>query len=104
MADELKPQAISSTPSSTPAQASTQLQSSPLAEAKATSLEELFSRDPFEFSQQDEEAIVLELRKQRLNWEAAEKAGTTPGAKAKATKEAKKSGPKETVDLADLGL
>jgi hypothetical protein len=99
MPNESQPPQTSSTTSSTPVP-STQPQTSPLAEAKATSLEELFSRDPFEFTQQDEEAIVTELRKQRANWEAAEKAGTSPAAKARATKAAGK----ETVSLGDLGL
>lgn len=70
---------------------------SPLTEASPTSLEELFSKDPFEFSKQDEEAIVKALRAQRANWEIAERNGAT---KAPGVKAAPK--PKETLNLDDL--
>lgn len=83
---------------------------SPLAEADARSLEELFSRDPFEMLAEDEcerkagrtprnfPTIVAALRRQRENWKRAEAAGATKGA-AKAPKAGKVQ-----VSLADLGL
>lgn len=90
------------TQSNTPEQSTPpqQTQTSPLAEANPKSLEELFSRDPFEFSEQDEIAIVAALRAQRANWAAAEAAGNTPAQKARATKSAGKT----TMNLDDLGL
>ena len=83
---------------------------SPLAEADARSLEELFSRDPFEMLAEDEcerkagreprnfPTIVAALRRQRENWKKAEQAGAVKGA-AKAPRASKVQ-----VSLADLGL
>jgi hypothetical protein len=78
-----------------------------LAQADAQSLEELFSRDPFEMAAEDSAAqsagtaprnfpaIVAALRRQRSAWKIAETQGAKQG-KAKA--------PKASVSLADLGL
>ena len=83
---------------------------SPLAEADARSLEELFSRDPFEMLAEDSAevranrparnfpTIVAALRRQREAWKKAEAAGAIKGP-AKAPKAAKVQ-----VSLADLGL
>lgn len=46
---------------------------SPLAEADARSLDELFSREPVSWSQADLELMVAAFRRQRLLWEAGEK-------------------------------
>lgn len=42
-------------------------------------LDELFSRDPFEMSDQDLERIVDVLREQRKNWTQAEEAAVAKG-------------------------
>lgn len=84
-------------PNESPQQTSTL--TSPLAEASPTSLEELFSKDPFEFSKQDEETIVKALRAQRANWVLAEAGGATKAPGVKAAPKAK-----ETLNLDDLGL
>lgn len=71
---------------------------SPLEEANAVSLDELFSRDPEGYSSQDIDVIIKELRRQREAFAKAEAAGeATPRAK-------KSTGPKETLSLSDLGL
>jgi hypothetical protein len=49
--------------------------STALAEASPDSLGELFSRDPFSYTQLDRQRIVVELRAQRARWQAAEDAG-----------------------------
>lgn len=45
-----------------------------LSEADPKSLEELFSRDPLQLTREDRDAIVAEMRKKRVSWEADEKA------------------------------
>ena len=76
---------------------------SPLLEAPATSLDELFARDPLDLSDADLAAIVTELRRQRVRWKQAEAEG-------KPARAAKAKAPKLTLDqakdlsLADLGL
>lgn len=52
-------------------------ETSPLAEARPTSLDELFSRDPLDLQDQDISIIITELRKQRALWAAAEAQGKT---------------------------
>jgi hypothetical protein len=64
---------------------------SPLAEADASSLQELFDKDPLLLTDSDIEKIVTELRAQRGRWVLAEKKGK------------KKEAPKN-ISLADLDL
>lgn len=45
---------------------------SPLAEAKPAAMDELFNREPTELSDSDITAMVVELRKQRVNWQTLE--------------------------------
>jgi len=54
---------------------------SPLAEPELNSLDELFSRDPFQYSDQDIAKIVNELRRARKNWAQAEAQGKTKAPK-----------------------
>lgn len=58
---------------------------SPLSSASPTSLEELFSKDPWDLSDSDRMAIIVALRSERARWEFGEKA--------------KKMGKKATTDL-----
>lgn len=48
---------------------------SPLLEAQAESLQELFDKDPLSLTDSDVEKIVTELRAQRGRWQIAEKKG-----------------------------
>jgi len=57
-------------------------QSSALGEASADSLTELLGRDPEGYSRQDRDRVIAALRDQRVKWEAAERAGPKPRAKA----------------------
>jgi hypothetical protein len=70
----------------------TTLESSPLAEASPTSLQEIFDKDPLSLTDEDIDRTVAELRAQRERWEKTEAKG--------------RGKPKELVkiDLADLGL
>jgi hypothetical protein len=65
---------------------------SPLAEASPTSLDELFSLDPLQLTDENIDRIVLELRAQRDRWQQTEKKGR--GKKAETV----------TLNLDDLGL
>ena len=53
-------------------------QSPALAEASEASLEELFSRDPLGYQQQDLDKIITVLRAQRLKFIEAERTGAKP--------------------------
>lgn len=55
---------------------------SPLAEASPTSLDELFSRDPLDLTDNDIEKIVNELRAKRALWLDAEAQGAKKAPKA----------------------
>lgn len=86
-----------------PAQSAEGAQGNPLLEAPATSLDELFSRDPLDLSDQDLSVIVVELRRQRVRWKQAEAEGKTARApKAKAPKLTADQA--QALSLADLGL
>lgn len=79
---------------------------SPLAEASSTSLDELFSRNPLDLTDNDVEKIVREFRAKRALWLDAEAKGAkrAPGAKAAAKAKLDTDG-KSTDDLLkDLGL
>ena len=80
---------------------SNELAPSPLAEAPATSLDELFSRDPLDLADADIDRIVAELRRQRANFKLAESQGKTarPRKAPAMTVEQAKS-----ITLEDLGL
>lgn len=78
----------------------TALLNSPLHSASPESLDELFSRDPLELSNQDLDKIVAHLRAQRNQWAADEAAGATKGRKAGK----KPSGPKEKITLDQLEI
>jgi len=67
-----------------------------LLEASPDSLEELFSRDPFEFTKQDIEKVVVGLRLQRERWQKAQGEGKKAPAKLPKAKVAP--------TLEDLGL
>jgi hypothetical protein len=54
----------------------------PLTEAKPTSLDELFNRDPLDLADKDIDVIVAEFTRQRRAWVEAEAAGKAPRAKA----------------------
>lgn len=70
-----------------------------LAKISPGSLDELFSRDPLQLSDQDIDTIVGKLREQRMDWVANEAQGKTPRAKAA------KAGPDvKSMTLDDLGL
>ena len=57
----------------------------PLAGVNPASLDELFSRDPLDLSDQEIEVITTELRRMRTKWMEAEAQGKTRGpVKAKA--------------------
>lgn len=85
------------------AQSAAQAQVNPLTEAKADSLDELMSRDPFGYTKADRSAIVSVLRAQREVWAKAEAA--SPGGKKVAAPKAKAAKvPPPPVDLGDLGL
>lgn len=86
---------------SSAAQSAAQAQVNPLTEAKADSLDELMSRDPFGYTKGDRCAIVTVLRAQREVWAKAEAA--SPGGKKAAAPKAAKV-PPPPVDLGDLGL
>lgn len=72
------------------------ISTSPLSEASAGSLEEFFSRNPWELSDADFLRMIGIYREQRKQWAADEAAGAT---RAKKTPKAKVA-----VSLADLGL
>ncbi len=81
------------------------VQISPLVEAAPHSIDELFSRDPFSYTQQDRRQIVAELRRQRLTWDAAEAAGkAAPKAKKAAAGPKTPKAPAQAVGLEALGL
>ncbi len=70
-----------------------------LAKISPASLDELFSRDPLQLSDQDIDTIVGKLREQRLDWVAKEAQGKAPRAKTA------KAGPDvKSMTLDDLGL
>lgn len=73
----------------------------PLAEASPASLDELFSRDPFDLAEADIERIVMEFRRARENWATAEASGAKKAPKA--VKAPKAEAPKD-LSLDDLGL
>ena len=78
---------------------------SPLAEVSPISLDDLFSRDPLELTDQDIGAIVKELRRQRVNWLQAEASGAKSAKKPKAAGKTQVAPGKSTEDLLkDLGL
>lgn len=68
-----------------------------LAKISPASLDELFSRDPLQLSDQDIDTIVGKLREQRLDWAAKEAQGKAP-------KAAKPSQAVKNMTLDDLGL
>jgi hypothetical protein len=70
---------------------------SPLIEASPRSLDEIFSSDPLGLTNQELSVVVAELRKQALNWAAAEAAGKRSAPKTKTPVAA-------NVSLDDLGL
>lgn len=72
----------------------------PLAEAQVESIDELFSRDPEGYGDQELDRVIAGLLKQREIWQKAEAAGAKKAPKAAGTKSTK---PVAT-DLADLGL
>lgn len=72
---------------------------SPLAEADPQSLNEIMNRDPLEYSRQDRDVIVAELRRMRSKWLLEEAAGKT-----RATKPKKEGDAKSIMTLGDLGL
>lgn len=65
---------------------------SPLTEASPTSLDELFSMDPLQLTDENIDRIVLELRAQRERWQQTEKKGRAKKAET------------VTLNLDDLGL
>lgn len=88
------------TPGSDQGSGSAESPASPLAEASPASLEELFSRNPWELSDPDFLRQIETLRAMRLQWKSDEAAGAT---KAKKPAGAKKTGAVKTT-LEDLGL
>jgi len=72
----------------------------PLDQASPESLDELFSRDPLQLSDQDLDRIVAHLRAQRNQWKQEE----ASGAKQSKAKGVTSSGPKEKVSLDMLDL
>ena len=76
----------------------------PLSEATATSLDELFSRDPAGYIQRDLDAVVTELRRMAEKWKQEEAAGAKVSASGKAATKAAKAPKPELNDLGDLGL
>jgi len=52
---------------------------SPLIEADAESIDELFDKDPLKLSDQNVDSIVQEMRASRTNWMAEEQASKTKG-------------------------
>lgn len=75
---------------------------SPLAEAKPESLNELFSRDPLTLTEEDAERICAVFRKERENWKPGEVARKT--ATKGASKGTRKIAAPADIDLKDLGL
>lgn len=75
--------------------------SNPLSEASATSLDELFSRDPEGYTQKDLESVVKELRRMAEKWKGEEASGAT---KSKTGAGVAKALKKQVADLGDLGL
>ena len=71
-------------------------QTSPLAEASASSLDEFFSRRP-PFDEATRMALIRELRRMREKWES-----TGQGEKVTAKKARKASAPSAPIDAADL--
>lgn len=69
---------------------------SPLLEAKVDSLAELMARDPLKLSEPDIERIVLELRRKRADWQAADES-------AAATRKARKP-QAQKINLDDLDI
>ena len=74
----------------------------PLTEASPQSLDELFSRDPLELSNQDIAVIVAKFRALREQWLVDEAQGKTKGRRAEAVPQGGE--PKRKLSLADLGL
>lgn len=70
---------------------------SPLSEANPQALNEYFSKDALELTDQDIGVVVAELRRQRARWDTAE-----AGGKKSLPKE--KGGEKAQISLKDLGL
>lgn len=66
---------------------------SPLSEASAESLQELFDRDPLTLTDHNIERIVAELRAQRDRWQIAERKGR-----------AKAQPAPSAISLEDIGL
>jgi len=76
------------------------LSESPLAEASPRSLDEFFSRDPLDLSDQDLDVIVAELRRQRKQFLVAEAQPKAPRGASKAPK----TPASLALELGDLGL
>ncbi len=70
----------------------------PLTEAKAKSLDEIFSSNPMGYSDKEAEIVIAEFREQRARWTVAEAAG-----KKSAPKMPKTAAP-TNLSLGDLGL
>lgn len=77
---------------------------SPLAEASPRSLEDLFNAEPFALTPEERRPIVMELRRQRDAYNAADHAGKRPPRAPKAS--AVKLSPEATakMNFDDLGL
>jgi hypothetical protein len=73
----------------------------PLLEASSKSLDELFSRDPAGYTQQDLEAVVAELRRMAAKWQQEEASGAT---KSKTGASVAKALKQQVNGLDDLGL
>lgn len=77
---------------------------SSLGEASPHSLDELFSRDPFDFTARDRGQIVAEFRRLRSTWDAAEAAGKAAPKAKKGSSAATPKGPAQAIDMSLLGL
>lgn len=69
----------------TPAPLAPLAQETPLAEAEAFSLDELFSRDPLDLTDDDLRKIVHELRARRSQWAQEEEAAQKEGRKVRSS-------------------
>lgn len=77
---------------------------SPLAEAEAYSLEELFSRDPLEMTEEDLRKIVTEMRARRHLWHTVEMEAAAKGTRPNTRKIPKPKATKEEVKAALASL
>lgn len=66
-------------------------EANPLLEADPASLDHLFSADPLTLQDKDIEAMIVQYRKQRLLWEAAEAEGKKQAPKSATAKAAAKA-------------